>query len=760
MGRRRAERSIATFVIVTLVAVVTALLVGLGAVNYISERDQNYANLTAGTATKADQLAAGLALPLWNFDRDQVDKVIESAMRDPTVYGVIVRQPDVTAPGGTAVYVRVRGENWEDVAANEPFLTAGQLVQERTVSASGADVGSVTLATTPRFVREELRLNLWSTMARIVALDLLLVLSLWVLLRRTVILPLQLVERYAAAVSRGERIPAAGANGTRFNGELKSLQGSIEKMVGELDARCDDLRQGQATLAGILNSVPHSIFWKDREGRYLGCNAVFARATGVEDPRAIVGKTDFDLPWPREDTEKYRAADRDVVETGCIRRHMVEPLRLASGTTIWVDTTKVPLVGPDGRVYGVLGVYEDVTERKEAEEALRREKALTEAVFNSVPGVLYLFDDQGRILRWNANVPEVTGFSDEEILGTVAGGRQSPEDKARIGTALRTAMTEGHVELEASVVTKSGAGIPFYFRAVRMVADGKTYVVAIGVDITERKRAEAVLLESEKMRTVAGLAAGMAHEINNPLAGMLQNAQVVQNRLSTDLPANRRAAEEVGTTVETVAGYMERRGIPEMLRAIRSSGERAAEIVANMLSFSRPTTDALVRHHRLSEVLDRAIELAQSDYDLRRFDMLHLQVVREYADDLPEVMCRATEIQQVVLNLVKNAAQAIAGAAERGPGAPRIVVRTARVGNKARIEVEDNGPGMPEAVRQRVFEPFYTTKGPQSGTGLGLFVSYCIVARNHGGTISVESVEGKGTKFTIELPLETAGVRT
>lgn len=145
------------------------------------------------------------------------------------------------------------------------------------------------------------------------------------------------------------------------------------------------LRASQTTLSGILNSVPQSIFWKDLAGRYLGCNETFAKAVGIEGPERIIGKTDYDLPWPRAEADAYRADDMEVISKNQPKRHIVEPLQQADGRRLWIDTSKVPLTDADGRPYGVLGIYEDVTERKRAEEELLESQHLLETVIETAP---------------------------------------------------------------------------------------------------------------------------------------------------------------------------------------------------------------------------------------------------------------------------------------------------------------------------------------------------------------------------------------
>ncbi len=272
----------------------------------------------------------------------------------------------------------------------------------------------------------------------------------------------------------------------------------------------------------------------------------------------------------------------------------------------------------------------------------------------------------------------------------------------------------------------------------------------------EKNRLEEMIVQSEKMVSLGGLAAGMAHEINNPLAGILQNTQVIRNRIEKPLPANLKSAEALEIDFQTMRTYMEQRDIFKMLDAVMAAGKRAADIVANMLSFSRKSTSGFIPED-VSLLLDQTLELAASDYNLKKkFDFKQIRIERDYDPDLPPVECKSSEIQQVFFNIFSNGAQAMVGEQPLSEP-PCFMLKTYREDGFACIEIQDNGPGMPRDVRKRIFEPFYTTKGVGEGTGLGLAVSYFIVTENHKGRIDVDSAPGQGAIFKVRLPLKPLG---
>jgi signal transduction histidine kinase len=261
------------------------------------------------------------------------------------------------------------------------------------------------------------------------------------------------------------------------------------------------------------------------------------------------------------------------------------------------------------------------------------------------------------------------------------------------------------------------------------------------------------MIQTEKMMTVGGLAAGMAHEINSPLSGILQGVQNTVRRVSPEVSLNQEVAARCGVDLVRMQAYLKERGVFSFLSGIQESGTRAARIIRNMLQFSRQS-DAIHLSIDLNDLIDRALELAATDYDLKKkHDFRGIKLERQFDRSLTNVPCIPTEIEQVALNIIKNAAEAMSDHPVPG-NQPTLVVRTSREEEWARIEIEDNGPGMDAAVQRRVFEPFFTTKGVGTGTGLGLSIAYFIVTNNHHGTIDMESTVGRGTRFIIRLPLE------
>ncbi len=285
-------------------------------------------------------------------------------------------------------------------------------------------------------------------------------------------------------------------------------------------------------------------------------------------------------------------------------------------------------------------------------------------------------------------------------------------------------------------------------------AAGRGVVIRID-DITQRIGLEEMMVQSEKMLSVGSLAAGMAHEINNPLGAILHNVQNIRRRLSPELERNREVAEETGVHLDAVNRYLHKREIPLMLDGIQQAGSRAAKIVSHMLSFSRMSNRQLAEC-QLTGLIEQALEIAGNDFALLdSFDFKAIRIVRDFDPRVDRVPCIGNELEQVLLNLLKNAAQAIHQKQDRDrPG--QIILRTRFHPPWAEIQVEDNGGGIPEAVRKRIFEPFFTTKEVGQGTGLGLSVSYFIITNNHKGQMEVQSQPGQGAIFTLRLPLATA----
>ncbi|WP_051249808.1 ATP-binding protein [Maridesulfovibrio zosterae] len=280
-------------------------------------------------------------------------------------------------------------------------------------------------------------------------------------------------------------------------------------------------------------------------------------------------------------------------------------------------------------------------------------------------------------------------------------------------------------------------------------------LIGTHIDITERKKTEEIMVQTEKMMSVGGLAAGMAHEINNPLSGILGAVQNIQNRIFKDHEKNLSAARECGADIAQIRKYVDIRGITPMLENIQTAGFRAAAIVHNMLQFSRKSNQNFELHD-LAILLDKTLELAASDYNLKRdYDFRKIKIKREYDPKVRKIFCIGNEIQQVFLNLLKNGAEAMAEKNSEKKEC-QFILRVKNIKDEVIVEIEDNGPGMNEETKKRAFDPFYTTKSVGKGTGLGLSVSYFIITEEHNGSMEVESTIGEKTLFIIRFPADSS----
>jgi len=531
----------------------------------------------------------------------------------------------------------------------------------------------------------------------------------------------------------------------------------------------------------VLTQAPFAMALLHPNGSLREANAEWLALHGLHAGRDAIPGSPSDTLTPytlAQDRYVLRAGLHGLADAALAGEAIVtEPLEFPpdatpDGEARWLALRLYPVGGPPGEPEAVAFVLHDLTVLMESERerqmlladltranrALSRAQRHLQGVLDAMPSAIVVADAADRVVLWNPAAER--RFN---VTAKAAHGRPLAEVAPELGhhlPRLHAARRNGAATPPERVVTLTDAPADAQSAEERRVEDvtaipletgDETWGILRLDDVSERAAMEDLMVQAEKMASVGGLAAGMAHEINNPLGGILQGVQNLRRRLVDDLPANRAAAEKHGMTFEGVSAYAEERRIVSLLDGIRESGERAARIVANMLTFSRRSDPSRVPV-QINDLLERTLELAVTDYSLtRNYDFKRIAVVRRYDTQLPPVRCAASEMEQVFLNLFKNAAQALAQRDDGPP--PALTLTTAREPAHVRVEVADNGPGMSPEERRRAFEPFFTTRETGAGTGLGLSVAYFIVVTNHKGTITIEEAPEGGAVFVVRLPL-------
>jgi PAS domain S-box-containing protein len=502
----------------------------------------------------------------------------------------------------------------------------------------------------------------------------------------------------------------------------------------------------------LIDTIPYAIFYKGSDSRFLGFNKAYEECFGVRREN-LIGKRVLDLEYlPEEDRRSFQVEDEAIIaNAGRADREL--PLIFADGR---VHQTLYSVTGfrlMDGAPGGLIGIIVDITPRKLAEESLRQSEEKFSRIFEMAPESISFvrLKDSVRIAA-NAAFETITGYSREEAIGRPVQESNIWDDTAMRDEFLKHLQDEGHVkDFEFQLRRKDGEVRRAVSSARLLSIAGELCYVNIIHDITGERRMQEMLIQSEKMMSVGSLAAGIAHEINNPLGIVHQAVQNLIQRTSPDQKKNQEAAIRLGLDMDLLQQYMRDRKLDVFLQDIQDAAMRASDIIRNMLNFSR-RSESSRQICDLHHIINQAVFLASSDYDLKKsYDFKNIEIALDLEENLPSCMCTETEIEQVVLNLLRNAAQAMSMAKPPTP-APRIGIRLRAGEDCVRIEVSDNGPGMDPEVQHKAFEPFFTTKPPGVGTGLGLSVSYFIITKGHGGRMWLNSTPDKGTTFFIELP--------
>jgi PAS domain S-box-containing protein len=397
----------------------------------------------------------------------------------------------------------------------------------------------------------------------------------------------------------------------------------------------------------------------------------------------------------------------------------------------------------------------EVHVRTKIERKLTDFQSYLNSIINSMPSALIAVDEHFFITLWNKEASKLSGTSLEMALG------YSLDEAFPLLSNYMDEISHALIERETKVIEKVSFQLESDdLRILDLVIYPLNRTGTLGAviridEVTAKYQMEEMIVQTEKMMSVGGLAAGMAHEINNPLSAIVQGAQNIERRLSPEVNQNVATAKTLGVDLEIIREYMQVRGVLKFITNINKAGQRAAHIVSNMLQFSRASSRVLEKAN-VCEVLDQALEIASNDYDLKKgFDFKQLELIKEFDNCNLQISCARQEIEQVVINLLKNAAQAIKERAqlEDSDFRGKIWMRCRADDTHCEIQLEDNGIGMSAETRKRIFEPFFTTKDIGIGTGLGLSVSYFIITSHHSGTMDARSEPMNGSCFIIRLPL-------
>ncbi len=506
----------------------------------------------------------------------------------------------------------------------------------------------------------------------------------------------------------------------------------ISRDVSKQKRAIESIKLAYAELMQIFNTTVEGVRVIDKDCNVLLVNETFSKLSGIGGEK-MTGKKCHEVFRSHLCNSPQCPLIR--ILGGEVRVECDTEVEAKDGMCIPCAVTATPFRGSDGNPLGIVEYVRDITERKKSERELQETKEFLERVIeNSKDGIL-IVDENGLILSCNPALEQMNEFSKEEMVGKHASilTIDDKEMRKRILEKTSELLEKGYASYEATFKAKDGKYIDTECISSMIANEEGRYIAGVSIirDVTERKRMEERLIQSEKLKSLEGLAGGVAHNFNNMLAAILGRAQLLMMNIQTPTGMNER-----------------RKGVLDLkksLAVIEEAALEGAHTVRRIQDFSRKRADGKsLEPVNLNDVIESSLELTKVRWkDEAQSNDIKITIEKHFSK-MPSIVGNTAELIELFTNLINNAIDAM-------PQGGEITIKSFTTNGQVTIIVEDTGIGIPEAIRDRIFDPFFTTKGVQS-TGLGLSAAYGIIKR-HKGTITVEGTQGEGTAFTMTFPV-------